>query len=79
MLKLMLIPDMEKFSDKIRNCYGEVLLHLPDGSTCDLKKDHTAMQMLKMLKNDTNELDISLTDPRDYPVFLNFMMRAACA
>ena len=78
MLKIMLISDMEKFLDKVNECRGDVLLHLPDGSTCDLKNDHTAMQMLKMLKNDQNELDISLTDPRDYPVFLNFMMRA-CA
>ena len=77
MLKVMLIPDMEKFLDKIQNCHGEVLLHLPDESVCDLKKDHTAMQMLKLLKNNENELDISLSDPRDYPVFLNMMMRAA--
>jgi len=79
MLKLMLIPDMEKFLEKIQDCRGDVLVQLPDGSTCDLKKDHTALQMLKMLKNDQNELDISLTDPRDYPIFLRFMMCAACA
>jgi len=77
MLKVMLIPDMEKFLEKVRNCRGEVLLHLPDGSTCDLKRDNTAAQMLKMLKNNENSLDISLTDPRDYPVFINFMMHAA--
>lgn len=79
MLKVMLIPDVEKFHEKILNCRGNVLLHLPDGSVCDLKNDHTAIQMLKMLKNDANELAISLTDPRDYPVFLNYLMRAACA
>ena len=79
MLKLILIPDMEKFFDKIPNCHGDVLLHLPDGGVCNLKTDQTAVQMLKMLKNDANELNISLTDPRDYPVFLNLMMRAACA
>lgn len=79
MLKVMLIPDMEKFLEKVQNCRGDVLLHLPDGSVCNLKKDNTALQMLKMLKNNKNELDISLTDPRDYPVFLNYMMCAACA
>ena len=79
MLKLMLIPDVEKFIEKIQDCRGEVLLHLPDGSSCDLKQDHIALQMLKMLKNDGNELNISLTDPRDYPIFLRFMMCAACA
>ena len=77
MLKVMLIPDMEKFIEKIQNCQGEVMLHLPDQSVCDLKNDHTALQMLKMLKNNQNELDISLTDPRDYPVLINYMMRAA--
>ena len=79
MLKVMLIPDVEKFLEKVAGCSGDVLLHLPDGSTCDLKKDHTAMQMLKMLKNSQNELEISLTDARDYPVFLKYLMYAACA
>lgn len=79
MLKVMLIPDVERFLEKVQDCRGDVLLHLPDGSACDLKKDHTAAQMLKMLKNDANELNISLTDPRDYPIFLRYMMCAACA
>ena len=78
MLKVMLIPDMEKFVEKVQNCQGEVLLHLPDDTTCNLKNDHTAMQMVRMLKNNGNALDISLTDPRDYPVFINYLMRA-CA
>ena len=77
MLKVLLIPDMEKFLEKVRGCSGEVLLHLPDETTCNLKEDHIAVQMLRMLKNNENELNISLTDPRDYPVFLNLMMSAA--
>ena len=70
---------MEKFIEKVQSCHGDVLLNLPDGSTCDLKKDHTALQMLKMLKNNDNALDIRLTDPRDYPIFINYLMCAACA
>ena len=77
MLKVMLIPDMERFLEKVQDCQGEVLLRLPDESVCDLKKDHTAVEMIKMLKNNENALDISLTDPRDYPIFLDYMMRAA--
>lgn len=77
MLKVMLIPDMERFLEKVQDCHGEVLLRLPDESVCDLKKDHTAVEMIKMLKNNENALDISLTDPRDYPIFLDYMMRAA--
>jgi len=77
MLKVMLIPDAEKFFERIQSCRGDVLLHLPDESVCDLKKDHTAQQMIKMLKNSENELQISLTDARDYPIFFKYLMSAA--
>ena len=77
MLKIMLISDMEKFLNKVNQCEGDVLLHLPDDTTCDLKKDHTAVQMLKMLKLDKGELDLTLTEPRDYAVIMNYMMQAA--
>lgn len=77
MLKIMLISDMEKFLNKVDECEGEVLLHLPDETVCDLKKDHTAIQMLKMLKLEKGELDLTLTEPRDYAVIMNYMMQAA--
>jgi len=77
MLKIMLISDMEKFLNKVNQCEGEVLLHLPDETLCDLKKDHTAVQMLKMMKENHSELDLTLTEPRDYALMMGYMMQAA--
>ena len=77
MLKIMLISDMEKFLEKVNNCHGDVLLHLPDGTVCNLKEDHTALQMLRMMKLNGKGLNLSLTDVRDYPIMMNYMMNAA--
>ena len=77
MLKIMLISDMEKFLEKVQSCQGDVLLHLPDDTVCNLKEDHTAIQMLKMMQLDGKGLNLSLTDVRDYPIMVNYMMNAA--
>ena len=77
MLRIMLISDMEKFLEKVNSCQGDVLLHLPDGTVCNLKEDHTAIQMLKMMQLDGKGLNLSLTDVRDYPIMVNYMMNAA--
>ena len=77
MIKIMKISDMDRFLEKISACEGEVCLHLPDGTVCDLKNDHTAMQILSLLHSTDHELDISLTDPRDYAPIMRFMMCAA--
>ena len=77
MLRIMLISDMEKFLEKVQSCQSDVLLHLPDGTVCNLKEDHTAIQMLKMMQLDGKGLNLSLTDVRDYPIMVNYMMNAA--
>ena len=77
MLKIMLISDMEKFLEKVNSCHGDVLLHLPDGTVCNLKEDHTALHMLRMMKLNGKGLNLSLTDVRDYPIMMNYMMNAA--
>ena len=77
MIKIMLIPNMDKFISKIEACRGDVLLNLPDGSQCSLKNDHTAQQIVRMLHSANEELDIRLTDPRDYAPIMSFMMSAA--
>ena len=77
MIKIMLISNMEKFLEKIQSCHGDVLLHLPDDTVCNLKHDHTALQILTMLHSTNKELDISLTDVRDYGIIMNYMMSAA--
>ena len=77
MIKVMLIPNMEKFLEKVETCQGDVLLNLPDGSQCSLKNDHTAQQIVRMLHSANEELDLRLTDPRDYASIISFMMSAA--
>jgi hypothetical protein len=77
MIKIMLIPNMEKFFAKIENCQGDVMLNLPDGSECNLKTDHIAQQIVRMLHSENEPLDIRLTDPRDYAPIMSFMMSAA--
>ena len=76
-MKIMLIPNMEKFIEKVENCRGDVLLSLPDGSECSLKNDRAAMQIVKMLHSDNEELDLRLTDPEDCAAIINFMMQPA--
>ena len=77
MFKIMLISDMEKFLEKVNSCHGDVLLHLPDDTVCNLKEDHTALQMLRMMKLNGKGLNLSLTDVRDFPIMMNYMMSAA--
>ena len=77
MFKIMLISDMEKFLEKVNSCHGDVLLHLPDDTVCNLKEDHTALQMLRMMKLNGKGLNLTLTDVRDFPIMMNYMMSAA--
>lgn len=77
MIKIMQISNMEKFIEKIRMCQGDVFLCLPDGTECNLKTDHTALQMIKMLHSANEELPLRLTDPRDLAIMMRFMMSAA--
>jgi len=77
MIKIMLISDMEKFIEKVQKCRGDVMLNLADGTERNLKTDETVQQMLKMYHSENEELDIRLTDARDYPIIMSFMMSAA--
>ena len=77
MIKIMLISDMDKFIEKVENCRGDVMLSLPDGSECNLKTDHAARQIVKMLHSDNEELSLRLTDPGDCAAIMRFMMQPA--
>jgi len=77
MIKIMLISNMDKFIEKVHKCHGDVMLNLSDGTECNLKTDNTACQMLKMYHSENEELDLRLTDARDYPIIMSFMMSAA--
>ena len=77
MLKILLVPNTDKFLEKVNSCNGDVVLHLPDKSTCSLKNDRVATQMLRMMDVNKNGLTLSLTDPADMPIMLNYMVNAA--
>ena len=68
MLTFFLIPDTKRFLTLVNKSCGDVLLNLPDGTQCSLKRDHTARQMLRA---------ISISNPGDAPTFLRYMMEAA--
>lgn len=77
MLKILLIPNTDRFLEKVNSCSGDVVLHLPDQSTCSLKNDRIAAQMLRMMDVNKNGLTLSLTNPSDYSIMLNYMVGAA--
>lgn len=77
MLKILMIPNTDKFLEKVNSCNGDVVLHLPDESTCSLKNNHIATQMLRLMDVNKNGLTLSLTDPADVSIMLNYMVNAA--
>ena len=77
MIKIMKIGNMDEFLKNVQKCEGDVNLHLPDGTLCDLKRDHTATQILSMLHSSDRELDISVTNPSDCAQIMRYMMCAA--
>lgn len=77
MIQILLMPDAEKFLSLVRQSCGDVLLHLPDGSRCSLKQDHTARQMLRTMQPGQGGISISISNPADTPAFLRYMMEAA--
>ena len=73
MFQIMMLPDAEDFLSVVERSRGQVLLHLPDDSRCDLKRDHTARQLLRGMRPRKEGLSISLSDARDVPAFLDYM------
>ena len=77
MFQIMMLPDADNFLKVVEGSYGQVLLHLPDDTRCDLKRDHTARQMLRAMRPGPEGLCISLSDARDVPAFLDYMIGSA--
>ena len=77
MFKIMLLPSVEKFLSLVRQSCGDVLLCLPDGSRCSLKRDHTAQQMLRTMQLGRDGISVRFSDPGDVPAFLRYLMGAA--
>lgn len=77
MLTFTVLPDREKFLSLARHSRGAVLLHLPDGSVCDLRRDNTARQLLLTMAPGQGGLRVSLADRGDIPAFIRYMQEAA--
>lgn len=77
MFKILLMPNTEKFLSLVKQSCGDVLLHLPDGSQCSLKRDHTARQMLRAMQLGRDGISISLSNPNDTVMFLRYMAETA--
>lgn len=76
-MKIYYIPDANKFLDLVDKSLGHVLLHLPDGSRIDLKKDHDAQQLFQMMRPEPFGLQITLSNAEDVPAFMQYMMESA--
>ncbi len=77
MFKIMMLPDADNFLNVVEHSRGQVLLHLPDNTRCDLKRDNTARQLLRAMRPSPEGLCISLSDARDVPAFLDYMIGSA--
>ena len=77
MFKIMMLPDSENFLNVVERSRGQVLLHLPDNTRCDLKRDHTARQLLRAMHPGQEGLCIRLTNPSDLSGFVRYMMEAS--
>lgn len=77
MLTMTLLPDREEFLELVDRSRGGVLLQLPDQTTCDLKHDPAARQMLRLLEPGPEGISLCLSAPEDLPAYLHYMMEAA--
>lgn len=76
MMKLNSLMITEKFYNALEQCEGTVLLCLPDNTTYDLKNDCTTLQLLKMADFGKRRFNVLLTNPKDFSLFLTYMLEA---
>lgn len=69
------IPNMERFLRVVEASRGDVLLHLPSGLICNLKRDPVAMELLRVAPF-SGSLQVSLSDKADFPAFLQYLLEA---
>lgn len=74
MLKINVIPNMERFLDLVARSRGKVLIHLPDSTQCDLKEDGAVRQLFQTMLPGQDGVRISLSDPDDIPAFISYMI-----
>jgi len=77
-VKILFIPNVSRFLQVIDRCTGAVLLDLPDVGLCDLKENEVVRGLLKLISkiNSGNPLYLILTESRDTPHLMQYMMEA---
>ena len=68
--------DKNRFMKQVAASRGSVILHLDNGSTCDLKKDNEASAIFQTLDAPKKGFSISVSDPADVTGFLRYMLEA---
>lgn len=71
--------DKNRFMKQVAASRGSVILHLDNGSTCDLKKDNEASAIFQTLDAPKKGFSISVSDPADVTGFLRYMLEAGRA
>ena len=77
MLKIKCISNVDHYMRFVESSKGDVFLHLPGYEKFNLKKSEETAKLLPLLKPETSGLSISLSDNRDFPLFLQYMLEAA--
>lgn len=79
MLKFYSIPNPDKLLSVVDQSQGDVFLRLPDGGECNLKQEHVARELLRLMTPNKDGVKIDLTNPSDAPAFLLYMMECQAA
>lgn len=64
--------DKNRFMKQVAASRGSVILHLDNGSTCDLKKDDEASAIFQTMDAPKKGFSISVSDPADVTGFLGW-------
>lgn len=74
MLIFYSIPNPDKLLSLVDESKGDVFLRLPDGGECNLKQEHIAREMLRVLTPGEDGVKIDVSNPADAILFLMYMM-----
>ena len=74
MIRLMNVRNMDEFLCTIRQCKGDVTVHLDHYGDIHLKQNTEMQRLLEDLKPVNNELDISVEEPEDTVLILRSLI-----
>lgn len=77
MIRIMMLPNPERFLSVVNHSQGDVFLQLPDQSRINLKESNLAQQLIRLLKNDAEGLLLDVTDTEDIPSFVRYLAEVA--